>query len=110
MPTQDRVNPLAAEARAVESGLRAHSNGDGTFRVQSTTRPGQWWTVEIGMWKSPLGWRLKFGCTCEGGTSRPAEALPCLHSAAVGRSLERRGLARWAGGLWEPTDKLRRAA
>lgn len=110
MPTQDRVDPLGAEVRAVEAGLRAYSNGDGTFRVRSSTRPALWWTVEIGAWKSPQGWRLKFACTCEGGRSRPGEAVACLHSAAVGRSLERRGLARWVGGLWEPDLELMRGA
>lgn len=109
MPTQ-RVDALQAEVRAVENGLRAFSNGDGTFRVQSVSRPGLWWTVEVGAWKSPVGWRLKMACTCEGGRSRPADALPCMHSAAVGRSLERRGLAKWAGGLWSPTEQLMKGA
>lgn len=100
------VDTLAAETRAVEEGLQAWSNHDGTFRVRSVSRPGLWWVVEIAAWKTPDGWRLKMACTCEGGRSRPADALPCMHSAAVGRSLERRGLAKWVGGLWAPTPDL----
>lgn len=109
MPRQT-VDPLGAEARAVEAGLRAYSNGDGTFRVRSSSRPAQWWTVEVAAWNSPDGWRLKFGCSCEAGSTRPAEAVPCLHSAAVGRSLERRGFAKWVSGLWEPDLALLRGA
>lgn len=90
MPEQT-INPLAAEARAVESGLRAWSNHDGTFRVHSSSRPDLWWVVEVAAVKTPEGWRLKLACTCEGGTSRPGQYLPCLHAACVCRSLERRG-------------------
>lgn len=106
MPNQDKVNPLAAEVRSVEEGLRAYANGDGTFSVRSSTRPAIRWTVTVGAWKSTAGWRLKFSCSCEGGRARPSQGVPCLHSATVGRSLERRGLARWVGGLWAPTSEL----
>lgn len=106
MPRQDRVNPIAAEVRAIEEGLRAYPNGDGTFRVRSSSRPALWWTVEVAAWRSAKGWRIKFACTCEGGQARPSEATPCLHSACVGRSLERRGLAYWTEGLWAPSDDL----
>lgn len=110
MATQ-RVDVLSAEVRAVENDLRAWSNGDGTFRVRSSSRPGLWWTVEIAAVKTTEGWRLKMGCTCEGGRSRPGSFVACLHGACVARSLERRGLAKWVGGLWEPDlDLLRGAA
>lgn len=107
MPHQT-IDPLGAEARAVEAGLRAWSNGDGTFRVRSSSRPSLWWTVEIAAVKTPEGWRLKTGCTCEAGRSRPGQYVACLHGACVARSLERRGLARWVGGLWEPDLELLR--
>lgn len=110
MPNQDKVNPLASEVRAVENGLRAYPNGDGTFKVRSVSRPGIWWTVTVGAWKSAQGWRLKLSCTCEGGQARPSQAIPCHHAAAVGRSLERRGLARWVSGLWEPCTGLMKGA
>lgn len=109
MPTQ-RVDPLAAEARAVEFGLRAFPNGDGTFRVHSSSRPDLWWVVEIAAVKTPQGWRLKAACTCESGRSRPGQFIACLHGACVLRSLERRGLARWVGGLWSPSEQLMKGA
>jgi hypothetical protein len=105
MARQD-ISPLAAEARCVEAGLRACDNGDGTFRVRSSSRPDLWWTVSVAAVKTPQGWRLKMGCTCEGGRSRPGQFVACLHGACVARSLERRGLAKWAGGLWRPCPNL----
>lgn len=109
MASQSRVDPLGCEVRAVTEGLRAFHNGDGTFSVRSSSRPGIRWNVTVAMWLSEAGWRLTFGCDCEAGRSRPAEAVACLHSACVGRSLERRGLAKWVGGLWSPTEKVRAA-
>ena len=104
---QQRVNTLGAEVRAVEEGLSARLRPDGTFAVRSSSRPGLTWTVTVGMVKSGR-WLLKFSCDCESGSARPSEFVSCLHAATVGRSLERRGLAKWRLGLWEPTDKLRR--
>lgn len=109
MPTQ-RVDPLGAEVRAVENGLQAWSNGDGTFRVRSVSRPGLWWVVELAAVRTEQGWRIKAGCTCEAGRARPGQFVTCMHSAAVCRSLERRGLATWQGGIWAPTDGLMRRA
>jgi hypothetical protein len=109
MPTQ-RVNVLEAEVRSVENDLRARLEDDGRFTVRSVSRPGLRWTVRVGMVRLADGWRLKFSCECESGTARPSDFISCHHSAAVGRSLERRGLARWVGGLFEPTEKLRRSA
>lgn len=111
------IDPLAAEARAIEAGLQARSNGDGTFRVRSSSRDLNW-TVRVGMvrqWAVEGDtqrevWVLKFTCDCEAGNARPAEAVGCLHAACVGRSLERRGLARWFGGVWEASEKLRSVA
>lgn len=101
------VHPLAAESRAVEEGLTARLRPDGTFAVRSSSRHGLVWTVAVGMVKTKNRWLLKFSCDCESGTARPSEFVSCLHAAAVGRSLERRGLARWISGLWEPTEKMR---
>lgn len=111
MPTQ-RTNVLEAEVRAIEEGLTARYDPQtGTFRVRSSTRPGLRWTVSVGAVKLPEGWRLKLSCTCEAGRARPGEMIPCLHSAATARSLERRGLARWVpGGLWQPSSELVGAA
>lgn len=109
MATQT-VDALSAECRALEEGLTARSNGDGTFSVRSSSRPGVTWMVSVGMVKMDERWLLKFTCSCEAGRARPSELVPCLHSAAVGRSLERRRLAVWFGGIWQASEKLRRAA
>lgn len=99
------VNPLGAETRAVEAGLKAFVQPDGTFRVRSSSRDLTW-VVQVGAVKQDIGWLLKLTCSCEAGTSRPSEFVPCLHAATAARSLERRGLARWKNGLWQPTEQL----
>lgn len=43
----------------------------GWYRLPSTTRPGQWWTVRV------VGGR--WSCDCEAGRS----GRPCVHQAAV---------------------------
>lgn len=107
--TKQTVNTLGAEVRAVEEGLTARYDAKtGTFRVRSSSRPGLRWTVTVGAVHSTKGWLLKLSCTCESGTARPGDLVPCLHAACTARSLERRGLARWVGGLWRPCPSLMR--
>jgi hypothetical protein len=109
MATQ-RVDVLGAEARSVEEGLRARHIGDGTFTVRSVSRPGLRWTVRVEAVKQGGRWMLRGRCGCESGQVRTADLVPCQHSACVLRSLERRGLAKWVGGVWEPSESLVGAA
>lgn len=105
----NRVDPLGCEARAVEEGLTARSNGDGTFSVRSVSRPGVRWNVRIEAVRVGKRWCLRAVCACEGGRSRPSELCACQHGAAVLRSLERRRLAVWVEGVWEPAERLKGA-
>lgn len=97
------VDPIAAEARAVEEGAHARIQDDGSFLVRSATRPRSWrLTVET---RSVGGrWRIRVRCACESGSARPSEPIPCWHAALVARRLEREAWAIWDAGSWWLTD------
>lgn len=96
------VDPIAAEARAVEHGAHAIAQEDGSFRVRSATR-NRSWRVEVAV--LPWGGRhaLKLSCECESGSARPGSLVACWHGALVGRRLERTGWATWESGFWWAT-------
>lgn len=99
------VDPIAAEARAVEAGAYAIMQEDGSFRVRSFSRADVRHIVHPEIVKMVEDWAVRFRCSCESGTSRPGELVPCQHAALVGRRLERDGWAVWRGGYWYATDK-----
>lgn len=99
-----KVNPIGAEARAVEEGLKARYQPDGTFLV--ACRHPEVCGVKShhisleGIVYDDDSIAIRFRCDCPSGTSRPGEDVPCYHAAAAGRWLERRHLAGWTGGTW----------
>lgn len=103
------VDPIQAEARAVESGAHAMQQEDGTFRVRSFSRDDVRHTVRPGLLERHGRWAIHLACTCESGAARPAELVPCQHAALVGRRLARIGWARWDSGFWWATDAALRA-
>lgn len=109
------VDVIAAEARAVEFGHHAFRRKDGSYEVRSESRPDLTWLVRLRTVHQVLDDRgpvwvsrvfIQFDCTCESGTFRGAELVPCWHAALVGRRLEREGLARWRDGLWTADGDL----
>lgn len=98
------VDPIAAEARAVEQGAHAVSQPDGSFRVRSATRPGVSYRVTAALMPWAGRFAFKFACECVSGTARPSELVPCWHAALVGRRVERIGWATWEHGHWWATD------
>ena len=105
-----RVDPLGAEVRSIEEGLRVRMLDDGTFHVRCVSGDHEGHTLAVsGFVVHDEGWLIKVRCDCPSGLSRPSEAVPCLHAAAVARRLERMGWARWDGGKWYATDKAKRA-
>lgn len=94
------VDVLACEARAVESGARARRTPAGTYLVRSETRDLRW-EVSVYTVRRPDGLvLLGLRCSCESGTYRPDQLVPCWHAALVARRLEREHQATWIGGLW----------
>lgn len=98
------VDPIAAEARAVESGAHAIQNPDGSFRVRSASRKGVTYRVVPAMIAQGSAWIVRFECECESGRARPSDPVPCWHAALVGRRLERIGWASWTSGFWFATE------
>jgi len=89
--TDAAVLRLAAEARAVEQGHVARTDGPRDYLVRSDTIEGSW-RVE---WRPLSDWIL-FACTCPAGVNHTF----CKHVALVGRRLERDAIAVWRDGWW----------
>lgn len=108
---QHRVDPIAAEARALEEGHHARMNDDGSLSVKSDSRRDVTYriTFSIGSWFVAGDMAVKFSCTCPSGQARPDELVPCKHAALAGRRLEREGLAVWKHGIWMASPNARRA-
>lgn len=100
--TREAEYALRAEARAVEAGRQARLNDDGSISVKSDSTEGVTYRVTF----VPMDLVIKFSCTCPAGQHR-RETVPCKHSAAAARRLEREGLARWVDGYWLITYKAR---
>lgn len=96
----DAVDPVSAEARAVEEGAHAFLQADGSFAVRSASRDGLRHRVTCEAVAHGGRSRVRFRCSCESGTARPATFVACWHGALVGRRLERDGWARWDSGAW----------
>lgn len=107
---------VAAEARAVEEGLRAEvAPGARWVKVRSTSWRHKYYEIQPIVHIDGL---ISFSCRPHGrgayredhlyATSRVPGLAPCMHAAAAVRRLERHGLARYdAHGRWQITDKAR---
>lgn len=94
------VDPIAAEAKAVEQGAHAFLKADGSYVVRSASRPTMRHRVTCDPVSQQGRWVVRLRCTCESGSARPSAAVACWHGALVGRRLEREGWARWDAGAW----------
>ena len=95
-----------AEVRAIENGLHAFLNPDGSFTVRCVSKDHGKHRVTYEAVKKRGVWLLRTDCDCPAGLNRRM----CLHAACVARRLERIGWARYEDGRWIVTDKALEAA
>lgn len=92
---------LRAEVRGVEYGHHVMVQPNGSFRVRRASIDAEQTHHEVSYAALGMQYIVGFQCSCPAGLNGKL----CWAMAAVGRRLEREGIAVWDNGRWYATEQ-----